>query len=329
MSWAFGPLLPGAAQLQGGPQTFSGSGSPTWVTGAWANGAWADGAWDRGPALQILTSSGSGSVAASGVSGSGADSLPLLTASGAGVQGRKGSGTPSLPIITASGSGAKERKGTGTPSLTIITATGSGKKARAGTGTPSLPVLTASGSGKKASKGSGSPSLTLITSDGTGVKASVGSGTPSLPALTSNGLGGAVIQWVGSGDSTLPLLTAEGSSAPAKPEQTSGGWGAWNDYEAERRRRKRLRELELEDEADRLEALLIAEGKLPANPQIDDRITVREFAVQAEAFNRRTQRAIDYALRAQTALAYQLAAREIAKQVEEEELAMILMIAAA
>ena len=113
-------------------------------------------------------------------------------------------------------------------------------------------------------------------------------------------------------------------------DQPSGGWGAYNDSNAEKQRRKRKEYLdELDAEADRLEALLIEEGRLPKNPAVDDRIQVREYALQAEALSRRAQRAIAYALRARTDLAYQLAAREIAQQLEDEEYAVLLLLAAA
>jgi len=116
-------------------------------------------------------------------------------------------------------------------------------------------------------------------------------------------------------------------------DQPSGGYGAYNDAMRERARRKRLKELqeldELEAEADRLEMALAADGLLTASPAVEARFTVREYAHYADSFNRRTQRAIAYAERARTELAYQLAAQEIARQVEEEELAILLMVAVA
>lgn len=122
-------------------------------------------------------------------------------------------------------------------------------------------------------------------------------------------------------------LAREGIEPPAETViQPSGGWGAYNDRNAERQRRKWLkRQEELEEEADRLEALLIAEKALPPNPELEARITVREYADYVTS--RRTQRAVDYALRAKTALAYQLAAREIAKELEDEEHAVLMLLA--
>ena len=110
--------------------------------------------------------------------------------------------------------------------------------------------------------------------------------------------------------------------------QPSGGWLAFNDAQRERRRRKRERELEeLEAEADRLEALLIEAKSLPPNPEVFDRIKVREYAPDVQNFSRRVQRAVDYAQRAKTALAYQLAARELEQAVEDEELAIVTLLA--
>lgn len=123
------------------------------------------------------------------------------------------------------------------------------------------------------------------------------------------------------------------AAAVTETEQPTGGWAAYNDAERERaraRRRKReLEELELEEEADRLEMLLAAEGNVQPSEEVQNRYTVREYAPQAADFSRRTQRAIDYALQAQTEAAYQLAARQIARQLEDEEYALLLLLAAA
>jgi mRNA deadenylase 3'-5' endonuclease subunit Ccr4 len=44
---------------------------------------------------------------------------------------------------------------------------------------------------------------------------------------------------------------------------------------------------------------------------------------------RRAQRALDYAERAQTMLAYELALRELAREIEEEEALLMLLLSAA
>ena len=115
--------------------------------------------------------------------------------------------------------------------------------------------------------------------------------------------------------------------APVVPDQPTGGWAAYNYADIERRRRRKKELEELEDEADRLEVALIEAQTLPPNPIVFDRIKVREYAPQVQNFSRRTQRAVDYALRAKTALAYQLAARELAQAVEDEELAIVTLLA--
>lgn len=269
---------------------------------------------------------------AASFSGSGTPSLQALTASGSGTKARKGSGTPSLPALTASGSGKKARSGTGTPSLPTLTASGAGTKARKGSGSPSLPALTASGSGSITSgpvtwEGAGDATLPTLTASGTGKKSRSGSGSATLPALTASGTAepGAVTHF-GSGDAFLPALTGSGSSpSGTASEQPSGGYGWANLVAAERRRNKRQRELE--EEADRLEMALAAEGLTTPAPEVVARFTVREYANAADTFSRRTQRAIAYAERAQTALAYELAARQLQKEIDDEESAIAMLLA--
>lgn len=265
--------------------------------------------------------------------GSGAATLPVLTASGTAQRGLKGSGSPSLPVLTATGTAKRGLNASGAATLPVLTATGAGKKARSGSGAATLPTLTATGAGKKGRAGTGAATLPILTATGTATRGLKGSGTAVLPILTATGDALVEGAFLGDGAATLPVITASGegsvTSASGEAERPTGGYAAENYAAIERARRRRLKELEDEDEADRLEALLIAEGQLPPNPVIDDRIAVREYAVQAEAFNRRTQRAIDYALRARTDLAYQLAAREIANQLEDEEYAILLLLAAA
>lgn len=110
--------------------------------------------------------------------------------------------------------------------------------------------------------------------------------------------------------------------------QATGGWGYLNDYHRERQlARYRKRQRELEDEADRLEMALAAEGLTTPAPEVVARFTVREYANAADTFSRRTQRAIAYAERAQTALAYELAARQLQKEIDDEESAIAMLLA--
>ena len=114
-------------------------------------------------------------------------------------------------------------------------------------------------------------------------------------------------------------------SGQPEAEQPSGGYGWANLVAAERRRNKRQRELE--EEADRLEMALAAEGLTTPAPEVVARFTVREYANAADTFSRRTQRAIAYAERAQTALAYELAARQLQKEIDDEESAIAMLLA--
>ena len=110
-------------------------------------------------------------------------------------------------------------------------------------------------------------------------------------------------------------------SAPAAntEDQPSGGWGwkgpqRYEDWLAAR-----------EDLADRVEVELAKEGLVAPNPIAEVRIQVREYP----PMKRRTQRAVDYALKAKTDLAAQLALRELAREQEEEEYALLLALEAA
>ena len=82
----------------------------------------------------------------------------------------------------------------------------------------------------------------------------------------------------------------------------------------------------LKQAAETVERALGVEAKGPA---LAKELTERYAdAVGREFLARRAQRALDYAERAQTALAYELALREMARQAEEEEMALLLILAA-
>jgi hypothetical protein len=113
------------------------------------------------------------------------------------------------------------------------------------------------------------------------------------------------------------------SDAPVvSEEQPSGGYGWANLAAIERRRRQR----ELEEEADRLEVALAAEGLVTPDPVVVVRHQVRSRP--PVNYSRRTERAIAYAERAKTLLAYQLALKEIERQ-EEEDFSVLMAIALA
>lgn len=249
--------------------------------------------------------------------GSGDSSLPLLTAAGSGTKARKGTGAATLPALTGAGSGTKERKGSGAANLPLATAVGSGIKARKGTGTPGLPLQTASGAGTKARKGSGTPSLPLVASTGIGIKSgeTAGDGTPSLPILTA------------AGDGTVDHLDTA---------QPTGGWAHYFRAEQAALRRKHLRALAEEAEeaserealAEALETALIADGT--ATQGDVDRLRLDQIAAlytDRTLLDRRAQRALAYAERSRTELATRLALRELQRQQEDEELAVLLVLA--
>lgn len=81
------------------------------------------------------------------VTGSGALTLPAVTASGTGTASATGTSALTLPALTASGAGAASASGSGTPSLLALTAAGAGTASATGSGSLTMPALTASGAG--------------------------------------------------------------------------------------------------------------------------------------------------------------------------------------
>ena len=125
----------------------------------------------------------------------------------------------------------------------------------------------------------------------------------------------------------------EATDATDEPqeERPSGGYGALNDYNAwlqRQRRRKRK-----DDDEDEGKPEPVAQPATPPEPQPNrdlelTRQLVAYWTGEADRsiLTRRAQRALDYALRAETVLAMQLFERELAKQMEEEEVALMLFM---
>lgn len=235
-----------------------------------------------------------------------------------------GSGAASLPLVTATGDGGTRAIGPFTrlgPMGTAARLYGEFTKAAAveheGSGAPGLPLVTADGSGKKERKGSGTPSLPLVASTGIGIKSgeTAGDGTPSLPILTA------------AGDGTVDHLDTA---------QPTGGWAHYFRAEQAALRRKHLRALAEEAEeaserealAEALETALIADGT--ATQGDVDRLRLDQIAAlytDRTLLDRRAQRALAYAERSRTELATRLALRELQRQQEDEELAVLLVLA--
>jgi hypothetical protein len=278
--------------------------------------------------LPLVTASGSASRA---LKSTGAATLPLLTGSGVAARALKATGAASLPLLDASGAGKKERAGTGSPSLPLITAVGVALRGLKSTGAPDLPLILASGSGSVSvpgaeRTGTGAVTLPLLTAEGAGARALKSTGAITLPVITAAGAASRAL--LGSGEATLTLLAASGvgGDAVAAPEveqeRPSGGYGWANRAAIERRRRKR----EEEELADALEVAMAAEGLVEPDPVVAARHVVREYVKTNGPATRRMQRAVEHAYRAQSDLAWQLAAREIARQ-EEDDFAVLLAIA--
>src|SRR5574343_1100881 len=139
-------------------------------------------------------------------------------------------------------------------------------------------------------------------------------------------------EWFGAAGDTFAgsatVTFAASGTLSAIGEQPSGGWLAYNYAQIDRnRRRAEKRRRELEEEADRLEMALAAEGLVTPSPEVVARHTVRTYAPQVADFSRRAQRAVAYAEKAQTAAAYQLALRQIQRELEDEEMAVSMLLA--
>ena len=128
-----------------------------------------------------------------------------------------------------------------------------------------------------------------------------------------------------------------GEPAPVPVASETGGWSALFRTEQARFKREEERELakllkqrlRAEDDRRKVEEVVALEVDEDASELERLRSLVTTYAATADRdlWANRTARAIDYAQRAQTALAYELALREIAKQ--EEELEMVLLMALA
>lgn len=128
------------------------------------------------------------------------------------------------------------------------------------------------------------------------------------------------------------------SGLPFEPEAESatGGWAHYFRAEQAALRRKHLRALAEEAEeaserealAEALETALIADGT--ATQGDVDRLRLDQIAAlytDRTLLDRRAQRALAYAERSRTELATRLALRELQRQQEDEELAVVLVLA--
>lgn len=130
--------------------------------------------------------------------------------------------------------------------------------------------------------------------------------------------------------------TVIGESVATQPEQPSGGFGAENDFRAWRQRRKRKTPESKPPAVPPSGEAQAGPGSADATPPAPaaDLELVRQLVAywtgeaDRELLNRRAQRALDYALRAQTVLAMQLFERELARQLEDDDMAAVLAILA-
>jgi hypothetical protein len=99
-----------------------------------------------------------------GATGSGALTLPAVTAAGTGVASASGSGALTLPAVTATGAGTASASGAGAPELPALTASGTGTATATGSGALTLPAVTASGFGGEPADEVSAPGPVIRTS---------------------------------------------------------------------------------------------------------------------------------------------------------------------
>lgn len=150
--------------------------------------------------------------------GSGAATLPAVTASGSGNQGFTGSGAPVLPALASSGAGVSARSGSGAPTLPVITTAGQAALRWSGSGTPSLPAIEAWGFGRTGPGGSAAIDLPAITAAGyAGATAarwvSSATGTITIPAGRSAGEVGILIDFCTAAGGTAAQILDESGNA--------------------------------------------------------------------------------------------------------------------
>lgn len=145
---------------------------------------------------------------------------------------------------------------------------------------------------------------------------------------------GVIVRPVGLAIETDEALALE--PAQREEEAATGGWARYFRAEQAALRRKHLRALAEEAEeaserealAEALETALIADGT--ATQGDVDRLRLDQIAAlytDRTLLDRRAQRALAYAERSRTELATRLALRELQRQQEDEELAVLLVLA--
>lgn len=182
---------------------------------------------------------------------------------------------------------------------------------------------------------SGELPLTVGTS---GAVTGVGALTASTALLF--GTTGAVTDIPGKVSGTAGLVFGATGSlitlTPSTVTVATGGWYGARTPEQAARERKRRRDDEDKPSADLPSVAQAGPESAVATPQAPaaDLDLVRNLVAywtgeaDRNELNRRAQRALDYALRAQTVLAMQLFERELARQMEEDEMSALLMILA-
>lgn len=190
------------------------------------------------PAFSIDIDEWTDNNASSGITGTGAYSLPSFTHAGSGEVLVEGSGSYNLPSFTHAATGevvSDTVTGTGAYALPSFTHSATGEVLVEGSGSYTFPSFTHAGSGGVLVEGSGSYALPAFTHSASGsVETVIGTGSYALPGFTHSAAGEVLIE--GSGAYALPsfvhsaagdvsggLITGTGSYAlPAFTHSAAG-----------------------------------------------------------------------------------------------------------
>jgi hypothetical protein len=170
-----------------------------------------------GSSLAALTTAAAGTVAATAVVGASASTLGPLTSTSAGKVALAGAAAGTLGALTSAAAGVVATTaitGASAPTLAALTSAAVGKVALAGAAAPTLGPLTTAASGTAAIAGTSAVTLGALTTSAAGTvgtTAIIGAAATTLASLTSLAVGHVLL--AGTGQATLGALTSASTGA--------------------------------------------------------------------------------------------------------------------
>jgi hypothetical protein len=161
--------------------------------------------WFRTRAIGKTPTGGVGTI-----TGTGAATLPALTASASGTPVITGSAAGTLPSATGAAAGSPVVSGSAAGTLSSTTGAASGTPVITGTGAGTVPSVT--GSAANTTTGTGAGTLPSLTGSGVGTPVIVGSTDGTVPSLTGAASGAPIVTGIAA--AVLPSLTGSASGTP-------------------------------------------------------------------------------------------------------------------